>query len=248
MENLIYAGKSYISEISPHEHTAWEIMYYRDGFGVLQVNNESFNIEPGLIVCIPPGMVHSEKCQSPCLAYFLGVNIFESSQEGIPVYNDSKNKEFFFFFDQLVTIINSDYENKLNVAFSLFETLSQYFEMRESVVYTKSKTVKKIVDIILKELQNPYFSLGETIGELNVHPSNFRKRFKKEMGVSPNRYLLQKRIDLAQQLIKTSHCSGLSIKKIANMSGFLDPYYFSKAYKKMTGISPSNDTKDMMAL
>ncbi|MDA3129432.1 helix-turn-helix domain-containing protein [Aliibacillus thermotolerans] len=49
-------------------------------------------------------------------------------------------------------------------------------------------------------------------------------------------YFIQVRIEKATELIKTTD---LFISDIAEQVGYQDPYYFSRLYKKYTGISPS---------
>ena len=64
----------------------------------------------------------------------------------------------------------------------------------------------------------------------------FRKLFKKEYGISPQKYIIQLRIQNAVGLISTGY---YSLKEIAYMSGYNDCKYFSVEFKKAMGVSPS---------
>jgi len=55
-------------------------------------------------------------------------------------------------------------------------------------------------------------------------------------GISPKRYLTDLRIKQACMLLENS---SLSVSAIANSVGFENSLYFSKAFKKAKGISPS---------
>lgn len=60
--------------------------------------------------------------------------------------------------------------------------------------------------------------------------------FKKHSGLTISEYILQLRIQRAKVLLsKSNH----SVMQIAQEVGFQDPYYFSRQFKKMTGLTPS---------
>jgi AraC-like DNA-binding protein len=66
--------------------------------------------------------------------------------------------------------------------------------------------------------------------------SRFRQMFKKYTGVSPYQYFLDLKITRAKELLQTRQHS---VKEIAHMLSFDDPYYFSHLFKKKTGHPPS---------
>ena len=57
------------------------------------------------------------------------------------------------------------------------------------------------------------------------------------MNISPHRYIIELRIAQAKFLLSTTN---VKIYDIAKSIGYDDPFYFSKAFKKMTGLSPSD--------
>lgn len=64
----------------------------------------------------------------------------------------------------------------------------------------------------------------------------FRKLFKAEFGISPQKYLINLRIQNATNLMETGY---YSLKEVAFLSGYRDYKYFSVEFKKITGFSPS---------
>lgn len=64
----------------------------------------------------------------------------------------------------------------------------------------------------------------------------FNDLFRRHFDITPNNYLLNLKINCAKALIKTN---GISVSGAAYMSGFNDIGYFSKCFKKLTGVSPS---------
>ena len=69
--------------------------------------------------------------------------------------------------------------------------------------------------------------------------------FKKHMGITPHEYILKRRLETAQLLLRHST---LSIKEIAERLFFSDQYHFSNYFKKCTGMSPSlfRDTESLL--
>jgi len=64
----------------------------------------------------------------------------------------------------------------------------------------------------------------------------FYGKVKELVGVSPSDFLKQVRMQRAQQLVAKSK---LTFSEIAYSVGFTDPKYFTKCYKKHTGMTPS---------
>ncbi len=59
--------------------------------------------------------------------------------------------------------------------------------------------------------------------------------FKENYHVTPNRYLIDHKLSLAKNLLRSKE---LPLSEVAVMSGFADGYYFSKLFKKEMGLSP----------
>ena len=72
--------------------------------------------------------------------------------------------------------------------------------------------------------------------QAGVSRSYLYRAFQAEFGCSPSAYLIRYRIQRACQLLRHSN---LSIDAVAASVGFQDPFYFSRAFHRETGRSPS---------
>jgi len=64
---------------------------------------------------------------------------------------------------------------------------------------------------------------------------SFRKKFRQYAGVAPSVYILRQKLQRAKRLLR----SGIySVAETAEAAGFEDPSYFSKVFKKHTGMLP----------
>ncbi len=87
-------------------------------------------------------------------------------------------------------------------------------------------------------LDNP--SLREIAGKQFMAPNYFHKKFHDTFGLTPYEYMLNKRINLAKELLSFS---SLHIKEVAVKTGYKDEFHFSRTFKKITGMSPKDFRK-----
>jgi AraC family transcriptional regulator len=64
---------------------------------------------------------------------------------------------------------------------------------------------------------------------------HFYRLFKQIIGITPHQYILQKRLELAQQLLQQQ----ITVTDVSAECGFSDIFSFSKAFKKHFGFPPS---------
>lgn len=83
---------------------------------------------------------------------------------------------------------------------------------------------------------DPTLSLSSASREKFYSPKYASTIFKKHMGIGFTNYLLNLRINNAQRLIDMGMTS---IKEISTLSGFSDPFYFSRVFKQRFEKSPS---------
>lgn len=76
----------------------------------------------------------------------------------------------------------------------------------------------------------------------NLHTDYFSRLFHQHTGERPVKYIHEKRIERAQYLIVTTQ---MTFSEIATLTGFENVFYFSKIFKKITGMSPGNYKKQM---
>jgi len=100
---------------------------------------------------------------------------------------------------------------------------------------THDHRIFKILNYIDKHLEKD-LSNQALAKELDLATNSFTRLFTKEVEISPQRYIKQKRIDRACILL---HHSQKSIEEIAEMTGFSDRYHFSRIFKQITQTSPA---------
>ncbi|MEG1880375.1 MAG: helix-turn-helix transcriptional regulator, partial [Oscillospiraceae bacterium] len=70
----------------------------------------------------------------------------------------------------------------------------------------------------------------------------FMHIFKKDTGMSFSEYLLKYRFEKAKELLSTGR---YKVYDVCKMVGFNDPKYFSKIFKRETGVTPKKYTDSL---
>ena len=105
-----------------------------------------------------------------------------------------------------------------------FKSLRRLDPRIEAVVEILDKTTSRMT---------PNESLAAAAG---MAVNGFIRLFSKEVGVAPQKYSRRKRIEKASHLL---HFTDKKIDEIAEETGFLDRYHFSRAFRETTNYSPA---------
>lgn len=95
------------------------------------------------------------------------------------------------------------------------------------------------VRIALQLLESDIAGIGleQAAHAVNLSPSRLRHLIRAELGISPHRYLKERRLLLARELLQKTF---LSVKQIASAAGFADISHFLRDYKVQFGETPSD--------
>lgn len=97
------------------------------------------------------------------------------------------------------------------------------------------KIVHSAITYINKHFTDYDISLNSVATSIHISPYYLSKLFKEVTGKNFKQHLIERRMDLAKDLLK-EHC----VKDVCNLIGYSDPNYFSRAFKKFTGLPPKN--------
>ena len=83
---------------------------------------------------------------------------------------------------------------------------------------------------------DPELDLSAIAETVPVTANHLEKLFRKELGMSINKYLLHRRLAQASLLLTSS---GMTVREAAFASGFNSPNYFTRIFRKTHGITPT---------
>lgn len=117
----------------------------------------------------------------------------------------------------------------------LSEILAECYRQNYAPDLQKSK-IAPSVEYLLKNYKKSDLTVGEIAEKSFMSEVYFRKLFKAEYGTSPQKYIMNLRLQHAAGLITAGY---YSLSEVALMSGYRDYKYFSVEFKKAMGVSPS---------
>lgn len=144
-------------------------------------------------------------------------------------------------YNELKTVMDKIYDlsddTSISAKASVTGLIYEFFSILLKCSGYKSKT--EFVSTALKIIDYNYCSDISTrkIAEyLYIDPAYFSRKFSEKMNISPKRYIINKRIERAKELLDFTDAS---ICEISNSVGYEDQFYFYRIFKKYTGMSPT---------
>lgn len=117
---------------------------------------------------------------------------------------------------------------------------TQYYDLMEYAETRKSEYANPIVSYCLQAIQDNYsdsnFNISNLADTLHLSLSYLSTVFKNATGQNISNYLSARRLERAQALLRDA---SIPIKDVCFSSGYDDPRYFAKFFKKHTCMTPS---------
>lgn len=224
------------------------IYYVVSGTATVFLKNSVLKLQPGRIYYIPSYSISNIVCDDILDHYWVHFNVDLNTEQELnylSVANEFVADEFDKqAFIQLVTLANRSRKSE-----SLTDNLSQDSLLRYIIsrFLPKQTAVRTIAESkFLPVLNYIDENLGRKITneELSkimfLNQTYFSNSFSAHFGISPQQYILQKKLNKA---INFLYDNDKSIKEIAFLCGFENESYFNRQFKKIYGIPPGKFLK-----
>ncbi len=96
--------------------------------------------------------------------------------------------------------------------------------------------LRHVTDIIYREMKNPDFSSTLLAQELAISVSQLNKKLNAATGFPASTYILQVKLNYAKKILASQN---KTIGEVAAECGIYDVNYFSRVFKKQTGVTPT---------
>ena len=236
-------------QVNRDTHSDFLLMICLDGKGQVSYKGTQQTVCAGQALLLPKGVPHKYNSDShqPWSIFWVHMDGHLAEQfTSMLLPNDDSSlildvpnmKEVIDEFEQLLACRQATYQfnnfvlasNILRKLFSFFITQNQF-----PIANDQSLINLQIVDGYLEKNIDTQVTLEEMAEISGLSKFHFAKKFQKQTGISPIRYFLELKIKHACELIDRTQ---LTIKEVSNRLGYDDPYYFSRLFKKIMGISP----------
>ena len=237
--DLIYFTKNKISNLN--DLARWQIPYIDvtiliSGKMYYTINDEAVELYPGDVIVFQPQDYRFRKGGGKCEYY--SINVLLDENDSLPIFRGVIRR---FLTDEILNLLKiiEQSRNKPSLmsetkCLLLFEFL--YYSLYESVVSDQRNdcivTIKKYVD----ENLDRKISIKEISDQVFLTPNYCNYLFKKCTGQTLNKYITEQKILHAKYLLISTE---ISLTDLAADLGY-DYSYFSKQFKKVTGMTPVN--------
>ncbi|HMP93229.1 MAG TPA: helix-turn-helix domain-containing protein [Phnomibacter sp.] len=225
------------------------LFYCVDGHGWFQLGKQRFEVGPQQFFILPANTEHAygSTTQQPWTIYWVhyggsGLVEFNSMQavqqcfKPVEVRNHTELiAEFTKMYKTLQLGYSTDNLLFANTVLAHYLSLFIYNQRHFEATATDKLDCVDSAILYMQEQVTDNISLVELSKRHNYSVSRFSSLFKQKTGYSPIDYFLQLKMQRACQQLDFSD---RSIKDIAFSMGFDDPYYFSKRFSKIVGMSP----------
>ncbi|MGM9928229.1 MAG: helix-turn-helix transcriptional regulator [Bacillus sp. (in: firmicutes)] len=150
-----------------------------------------------------------------------------------PVYIDEISNKFAILVERAPNLPRL---KQLNILM-----INEYCDLvKEYSTRMYSHIVRNAIDYIKLNLENP-LTLKEIADAVHVNASHLSRKFKKETNVSIVDFINMNRVETAKLYLQGGN---ITITDVAFMVGYNDVNYFSRVFKKITSMTPSQFIQD----
>lgn len=239
MNTIIYVGKHLLTmSVVRHAHSSWELIYCTEGSGTFHFDDQEIAYRKGDVVVIPPYLPHSNTSQEGFTNYHLNLADTPLSFKAPVVIQDDSNLFLLQAFQAAYFHFNGDPDRR-RMLLPTYGDLIYCYLLCYHKTQPLSKVVEEIESNIIQNYPDANYELDRYLQSFPFSYDYLRKLFKKELGITPHKYLSDKRLQTAADMLAYGYSDNNNIAEIALLCGFREPLYFSRMFKKKFGVAPS---------
>ena len=233
---------------NPESNRHWEWGAILEGGLEFEYNNQNVKAQKGSCYIMPPDLFLTARPINKPFLVWIEINGPVSVKAIQKVSGKSNNLVLNKFtleqMKHILTIAHLLHEHPYGYELSVHNNLWGFLANSIYPGNPSSRSVTQEIQNVIVYLKNQKTIENCTLHQLaqiaGLPVETFRKRFLNETGESPIKYLLKTKIKRAKELLSIK---GLTLKEVAQETGFDDPYYFSRIFKKYEGLSPTEYRK-----
>ena len=220
-----------------------ELIFDFAGEYVINIGDATLNVVPNTIRFIPCGTFSKYEIKRNKLGECIDI-YFDADKplSDVPFTIDASDKEYIgSLFKKLFSVWTSKgegyYFESLSLVYKILANLQKtnYLPIDQySLIEPAINEIEK--NFLYKNLTNEY--LASVCG---ISETRLARIFKKKFGFPIKKYIIQKKMNYACELLRLNR---YSVAQIADMCNFSDVYFFSKQFKAHTGTTPTEYIKN----
>ncbi|OCX52730.1 hypothetical protein BEL04_12755 [Mucilaginibacter sp. PPCGB 2223] len=230
-----------------HGSPQYIFLYCVDGRGTISLQGRDSELKPNRFFVIPKNTPHRYQSSvdapwSIYWAHFTGDNadaLYHRYQEQLPEDNFTPfDERRIAELNTIISLLENSFDERTMEAVNirLFNLLSLFVYQADTNPRADDNDVISNSIGYMKANIGRNLSIDQLATQQKLSVSHYSRLFYKKEGLSPVRYFNRLKIQRSCQML---YFTDRSIKEICAELGFTDPYYFSRLFKKLMGISPA---------
>ena len=238
----------------PKGRIDYQLLYIVSGKAHFYFNGTERIVQAGRMVLIPPRVEQKyeyfgEEKPEVYWVHFTGSDVknilrkYEIPMDD-PIFYSGASSVYSYIFKEMINELQTcrtGYEELLAMYLQqIFLLVQRTRQERKPTVTTYIQEEMEYARRYFNEHYNEPISIQEYAESRNMSVCYFQRNFKQLVNHTPMQYLLTIRVNNAASLLETTD---YSMAEIAAIVGYEDPLYFSRVFRKIKGMSPTEYRK-----
>ncbi len=247
---LIFVRRSYTELLDgtflPHFHHRRVLIVPLRGNGTVLLEGRAYRLKPGSVLSVPPLRLHTYRKVNPdrILWLFVTFELPAVDPRLDVVRRASLNTRQLDVLAKILDLWTRRSELEASgTSLRLALELGVLLHWLESSAAREPQASNGGETALLEKIQrwseqgsSAELSVGRLARKIGLSESRLRARFRSAFGLSLGRYLRESRCRRAAELLRSGN---MSIGEVAAALGYSSQFSFSRAFKKVVGVSPS---------
>lgn len=218
-----------------------QFFYHLAGVAWLEVGGRALQVKPGDLMMLPPDASFSYHAEQGMQHHWIGLEgnwpqSMYQQRRLLSLGIDAEIEQKFVEVREVLILRPPGYAlQAISLVFGLLARIAALSGDKGGPESGYPDPVRSAL-MFLRETYTEPFRATDTAQAAGVSASYLRALFEKWVGESPGQYHTRYRIEQAQRLLSDP---SLTIYEVAYHVGFNDARYFSRVFKQMNGVSPS---------
>jgi AraC-like DNA-binding protein len=239
LKDATFAARSFPA----HFHESWSLGLLRHGIERMQVGGDSLIATRGVVVVLPPGVVHAHGAFDDApwryqIAYVSPDVVAQRRRRlglagaaaPIPVIVDDAR-----LYRQLARVHEGDGDGATAALLAAIDLLQRDHARDAAPEALASPAALADAAPFIAAHAAAKLLVDELAARFHMRPGPFVRAFRRRHGLTPSAYQLVQRLNLARRLL----AAGTPIAQAALDSGFYDQSHLVRYFKKYNGTTPS---------
>ncbi len=215
-------------------------LYWNSTPGAALIHNSSrIELTPDQVFLVIPNTITAKRCRHPLDHYFVHFVADPPYDRALPgIISFPVTPELTDAFQQLPELITAEPHRRKSgstrILFLCYYALSKVPAEHIKEEY-RDQRIERAIACMDANIAYPSDNT-ELAGISGMHPTAFIRLFKERIGMSPQAYYQIRRIEEACRLL---HLTTMKMDDIAKKTGYYDRYHFSRIFKKIRGMTPT---------